>query len=259
MTLSEMHIWFRQFVQQMGMQNTRAILPEQIDLVINTSITDITNQLIQAHIGLTNDRIITDNSKIGQINAFGTLYEVTEALISDYFGGHKQEGDYKVYSSSFSSLNINYLFFTNLDINYSIDPNGLKVTNYFPIRIIDDIYLADTLNDFILKPRLRSPIAVINNKKINIYIDAEHNISNLEPNKVRISYVRKPAKVQYRQDLGQSNIDCDLPEYLHIDVLKHAADLWRIAVTGALNSANQQNQVNQQEAARNNYRTGDNS
>lgn len=256
MNLSEMHIWFRQFVQQMGMQNTRAILPEQIDLVINTSITDITNQLIQAHIGLTNDRIITDNSKIGQINAFGTLYKVAEVLVTDYFGNFKQEGDYRIYKSSFSSLNIDYLFFTNLDINYVV---GSKVTNYFPVRIIDDIYLADTLNDFILRPKLRSPIAVINNKNINIYVDAEHNIYDLEANKVRISYVSKPVKVQYRQDFGQANIDCDLPEYLHIDILKHAADLWRMSITGALSSANQQEQVNQQEAARNNYRVGDNS
>ena len=71
-----MHVWFRQYAQQMGMQNTRAILPEQIDLVINTSITDVVNQVITQNIGATNDRIITDNSKIGQINALRTLYKV---------------------------------------------------------------------------------------------------------------------------------------------------------------------------------------
>ena len=40
MTISEMHVWFRQYAQQMGMQNVRAILPEQIDNLINTSIKD---------------------------------------------------------------------------------------------------------------------------------------------------------------------------------------------------------------------------
>mgnify|MGYP006955536998 CR=1 FL=1 len=29
-----MHVMFRQYAQQMGMQNVRAILPEQIDLLI---------------------------------------------------------------------------------------------------------------------------------------------------------------------------------------------------------------------------------
>ena len=71
-----MHVWFRQYAQQMGLQNVRAILPEQIDLVINTSITDIVNQIITQNIGATNDRIITDNSKIGQINALRSLYKV---------------------------------------------------------------------------------------------------------------------------------------------------------------------------------------
>ena len=71
-----MHVWFRQYAQQMGMQNNRALLPEQIDLLINTSILDTVNQVIKENIGITNDRVITDNSKIGQINALRTLYKV---------------------------------------------------------------------------------------------------------------------------------------------------------------------------------------
>ena len=60
MNIAEMHVWFRQYAQQMGLQNVRAILPEQIDLVINTSITDIVNQIITQNIGITSDRIIND-------------------------------------------------------------------------------------------------------------------------------------------------------------------------------------------------------
>ena len=81
MNIAEMHVYFRQYAQQMGMQNVRAILPEQIDLLINTSISDTVNQLIQQNIGITNDRVITDNSKIGQINAFRTLYSVAELMV----------------------------------------------------------------------------------------------------------------------------------------------------------------------------------
>lgn len=82
MTIEEMHVWFRQNAQQMGLQNVRAILPEQIDLLLNTSIYDTVNQIIQQNIGITNDRIITDNSKIGQINALRTLYKVKEVAIT---------------------------------------------------------------------------------------------------------------------------------------------------------------------------------
>ena len=69
MTAPEMHVMFRHYAQQMGMQNVRAILPEQIDLLLNTSTMDTVNEIIKQNIGITNDRIITDNSKIGQINA----------------------------------------------------------------------------------------------------------------------------------------------------------------------------------------------
>ena len=47
MNIAEMHVWFRQYAQQMGMQNVRAILPEQIDVFINTSISDLVNQLVR--------------------------------------------------------------------------------------------------------------------------------------------------------------------------------------------------------------------
>ncbi len=46
MDISEMHKMFRQYTQQMGMQNVRAILPEQIDLLINNSISDTFNRAI---------------------------------------------------------------------------------------------------------------------------------------------------------------------------------------------------------------------
>ena len=37
------------------------------------------------------------------------------------------------------------------------------VSRLFPIRIIDDSYLADVLNDWVLAPRMRTPVMVIYN------------------------------------------------------------------------------------------------
>ena len=73
MDIQEMHVMFRQYAQQMGMQNVRAILPEQIDLLINNSINDTINQIVTQNIGITNDRVITDNSKLNQVNALKSL------------------------------------------------------------------------------------------------------------------------------------------------------------------------------------------
>ena len=279
MTIAEMHVWFRQYAQQMGMQNVRAILPEQIDLLINSSITDTINQIITQNIGVTNDRIITDNSKIGQINALRSLYKVkivqalpitgsSSSVRTPFVKGEETHilrmyADIKTFDNggSESTGKFDYLYLVDLSINYSdlSSSSGTPsiVTNYFPVRLIDDAYLADTLNDFVLRPRLRTPVAVLYNDQLDIYID---NLTsgklpeNLNPYKLRVSYIAKPAVVKYESDLGGIDIDCNLPEYMHVDILKHAVDLYRIAISGALNASQQAEQNQQRENTRNNYR-----
>lgn len=421
MTTPEMHVMFRQYAQQMGMQNVRAILPEQIDLLLNTSIMDITNQVIKENIGITNDRVITDNSKIGQINALRSLYHVhyiemspvpsqleekrtfsfsaadrnTGRMTTDFkrvsdnnllpeymflvdfslnykkvINGQGYNGktgisikgtynvltpqgcitaseDYLIKNSSLTTdviievysvdserfvnlkfvvdtsvtnnprlkctsegyttyflgvegTNSKYSFyggkhyvltktFTDGDTDYNdgiiynpvvinssvltseyvapaFETDGVE-TNYFPVRLIDDAYLADTLNDFVLKNRLRSPILVTYNNNSNknvfdLYIDKFSKTTEdryvleggLIPYMLRMSYIGKPVKVKYGEDIGQENVDCDLPEYMHVDIVKHAVDLYRVALNGSMMAAKQQEQNASQENVRNNYR-----
>ena len=246
MATPEMHVMFRQYAQQMGMQNNRAILPEQIDLLINTSIMDSVNEIIKQNIGITNDRVITDNSKIGQINALRSLYRVS---ILDMFPTNKDDRYFGFSASdrysgrmSTSSKNIvkdipNYMFLVDFSLNYkqtsnigcdgsdtqytppAFKPDGL-ITNFFPVRIIDDSFLADTLNDFILKPRLRSPIIVTYNNGadnvFDLYIDkfikdasnsTYYLADRLLPYQLRMSYIAKPAAVAYKEDIGGTNED----------------------------------------------------
>lgn len=281
MTISEMHVWFRQYAQQMGMQNVRAILPEQIDLLINSSITDTINQVITQNIGITNDRVITDNSKIGQINALRSLYKVKivqaipgngpSSTTTTPFVRGEETNTFRMYADikNFDSKTVgdqsiatfDYLYLVDLSINYSNLNTSREMpsilTNYFPVRLIDDAYLADTINDFVLRPRLRTPIAVIYNNQLDIYIDnlvSNKLPENLNPYKLRVSYIAKPAIVAYKSDLGGEDVNCDLPEYMHVDILKHAVDLYRIAISGSLHAAQQQEQAAQQENMRNNYR-----
>lgn len=279
MNIQEMHVWFRQYAQQMGMQNVRAILPEQIDLLINSSITDTINQIITQNIGITNDRVITDNSKLGQINALRSLYNVilvnanpvsntSEQNVANPFvrGEETQIFTIKADINNFGT-DFKYLYLVDLSINYKTKENSSSIigenfnsiiTNYFPVRLIDDAYLADTINDFVLKPRLRTPVAVVYNNKLDIYINDATLLglpNNLNPYKLRVSYIAKPAVVAYKQDLGGTNVDCDLPEYMHVDILKHAVDLYRISISGSLSTAQQQAQTQQQENVRNNART----
>ena len=140
-------------------------------------------------------------------------------------------------------------------------------TRWFPIRIIDDAFLSDVLNDWVLSPRMRTPVMVVyavdnDNEKSTFEIYVGENdgsgISTVAASKyvgqIRCSYIKKPAEVRYLSDIGGTNVNSDLPEQLQIPMLKHAVDLYRASIQGSL-FANQQNgQEQQRENVRNNAR-----
>lgn len=325
MNTPEMHVWFRQYAQQMGMQNTRAILPEQIDVFINTSTSDTVDEIINANVGTTNDRIITDNAKLANINALRTLYKVDTLDLYDV----ETLKEYKNEPYTFTSERItNAMYFVDFSVRYATDDvdssayylkykdyfnepvsdrkltaeeikliqanenttfteankqalisvyetyikswlktNKKDLSRWFPIRIIDDSYLADVLNDWILAPRLRTPVMVVYgldnsvlDSKFEVYFGDNDNkslktiLSSKRPVQIRCSYIKKPNQVRYLSDIGGTNIDSDLPEQLHIPMLKHAVDLYRASIQGATMSEQRNQQANQQELARNNQR-----
>lgn len=346
MLIKDMHIWFRQYAQQMGMQNVRAILPEQIDTFINTSIPDTIAEVIKGSVDATNDRIITDNAKLASINALRTLYKVKEVTI-----GGKKVSAYKFNPFTFDSTVVdNPLYFVDFNIRYSninlqlyysqistaklvlaaITDKGLsdadylnlldnedflnsktvvssykaflqslhrevpdevntvaefktlvndvedaysstvEYTRWFPIRIIDDSYLADVLNDYVLAPRMRSPIMVVygvqdnkDDSRFDVYVGENQtaDIRTIADKKyiadIRCSYIKIPNKVKYVSDITgneEDDVHCDLPEQLQIPMLKHAVDLYRISIAGSLMTANANARQNQQEEVRNNRR-----
>ena len=254
MDLNEMHVWFRQYAQQMGMQNVRAILPEQIDVLINTSISDYVNELVRTNIGLTNDRVITDNAKLGQINALRTLMDDDDIPFDNGPFTRVNSPDWQFAYNGFINGITNLMYLVDLSIRYEFDNSG-NITSWYPVRIIENMYLADTLQDFILKPRFRSPIATISGGNLNLYIGEGPKGISITPNVLHVDFLKYPQKVQYRQDIpGQTNVDCDLPDYMHVDILKHAVDLYRVAVQGSLYANQQQQQAQQREIGRNNVR-----
>lgn len=325
MNTTEMHVWFRQYAQQMGMQNTRAILPEQIDVFINTSTSDTIDEIINTNVGTTNDRIITDNAKLANINALRTLYKVDTLDLYDV----ETLEEYKNEPYTFTSERVtNAMYFVDFSVRYATDDvdssayylkykdyfnepvsnreltaeeikliqagenttfteankqalisvyetyikswlktNKKDLSRWFPIRIIDDSYLADVLNDWILAPRLRTPVMVVYglddsilDSKFEVYFGDNDNkslktiLSSKRPVQIRCSYIKKPNQVKYLSDIGLDNVDSDLPEQLHIPMLKHAVDLYRASIQGATMSEQRNQQANQQELARNNQR-----
>jgi hypothetical protein len=293
MTTAEMHQMFRNYAQQMGMQNVRAILPSQIDLLLNNSISDTVNQVIAQNIGSTSDRVITDNSKLNQVNALKSLYKVWKAKVQlptaktnyiasyilplDNFGIASEaknttikKGD-NVYATPGSADDgkpnkIEYFFLVDLNIDYVKTEGGSSfTTNIFPIRLVDDQYLADVVNDFVMAPSLRSPVATIHDNTIELYIDKpDANTKStpnaykfgdgLEVNEIRLSYIGKPGIVKFNEDIGGTDVDCELPESMHVDIVKHAVDLYRTALNGSIVGAQSAQQQQQRENVRNNAR-----
>jgi hypothetical protein len=293
MTTAEMHQMFRNYAQQMGMQNVRAILPSQIDLLLNNSISDTVNQVIAQNIGSTSDRVITDNSKLNQVNALKSLYKVWKAKVQlptaktnyiasytlplDNFGIASEAKDTKikkgdnVYATP-GSVNdgkpnkIEYFFLVDLSIDYIKAEHGSSfITNIFPIRLADDQYLADVVNDFVMAPSLRSPVATVHDNTIELYIDKPDDNTKttpdaykfgggLEVNEIRLSYIAKPGIVKFNEDIGGIDVDCELPESMHVDIVKHAVDLYRTALNGGIVGAQGANQQQQRENVRNNVR-----
>lgn len=275
MDISEMHQMFRQYAQQMGIQNVRAILPEQIDLIINNSISDTINQVITQNIGITNDRVISDASKLNQVNALKSLYKVWKGSIADVTIKGKEKTSYIISfqlplnnfktTGSYtddgnSSTAISFLYMVDLSINYK---KSDFVTNVFPVRIVDDQFVADVVNDFVLAPTMRSPVASIHDNLVELYIDkADAKPENSQPftfkgvsiNELRLSYIAKPAVVRFAEDVNGTNVNCDLPEYMHVDIVKHAVELYQLAKSGSLAAAQQAQQNQQREQVVNNYR-----
>lgn len=368
MNIVEMHVWFRQYAQQMGMQNVRAILPEQIDNLINTSTLDVIDELVHNNVGTTNDRVISDNAKLSTVNALRTLYKVKTVPIglervtsftnnpirfnSDLFPNslyfvdfaikysdnsnvyeqlYNGYDNYKYALDLYNKLKVktnkaqNYNVFINFSTAFNafvswIDSNNLNIphsgsdsdigeyidltssadsitleegpftafvettfknfvetvseetvklydgTRLFPIRVINEAYLADILNDYVLAPRVRTPIMAIysddntETSAFEVYLGENDDeaiagaVKNLYVYQIRCSYIKKPNKVRYVSDLGGSNVNSDLPEQLQIPMLKHAVDLYRSSIRGDMFAAQQANQNQQQELVRNNAR-----
>lgn len=258
-----MHEYFRQYGQQMGMQRVRFIESKQIDMLLNTAINDIVLQIIRETLNISTDKIAIDNAKLPQLNALESLYKVEEVNLLDSsspFSYLENNDDFAVFK-----LNDNYnrtkaMLYYSYSINYcKCDTSNIGgwisgitpvknvydsyISRYFDCRLIEDSYLSKTLNDSILKPKLESPIININlikDNKLNIelYFTKLNRTTGLfngalSPYKLRLSYISYPNKVKYISNESSENINCDLPDYMHIDFIKRAVDLYRVSVTNS--------------------------
>lgn len=223
MTIEEMHIMFRELGQQMGIQTTRAIFSEDIDICINLAIDAKARSIIQSNIGMSFDsKVVRDNTKLSPLNGLYTLYTTGVIEGTDISGKGNR---FSPFNLNIDSSNV-YLY-TGFDCVYS----EIDVVR---CRIIERESIYDVFDDVCSRPSKRHPVVTIEGNDTNLILNiyTGTNQTFVKPDKLIYSYIRKPATVKYDEDNPINNINCDLPEFLHNDIVMLAIEFYIKSLAG---------------------------
>lgn len=216
MNIEEMHVTFRELAQQMGMQTVRAILVEDIDICLNAAITQLTKELVIANIGpiAYNDKVVRQNVSISPINGLRTLYR--KANINE--GQIKGDGtEVKPYKTFIDSKDI--MLYTSFKVSY--DNSTL-----YDCRLIESENIGQTLRDFCNRAAKDAPVCTITGDTTGIELEIiTGRKTGNKPKLVQYNYIKQPATVYY-DEAKRKHVDCDLPEYLHMDIVQRGVTIY---------------------------------
>lgn len=214
MTIQEMHQTFRVFAQQMGMQLVRAILPEEIDVYLNSAIIEKVREVVFTNTNVVfNDRISIQDNSISPINYIRTLYKQKELSLTDKS------------NDVFIRENDDIMFYTYISLVYSGDDI------IYGARLIEPDKLHSTLRDFCNGASFDYPIVSIYNTNGQEVIKTFTGGKEVE--RLIINYIANPIKVSYKE-----NINCDLPEYTHNDIVQLACQKYFVSVGSTTHDVN---------------------
>lgn len=214
MTIGEMHVMFRQLAQQMGMQTIRAILPSEIDACINIAINDVIKKLIAENLGSAgNEQVTIYNARVGQINGLSTLSKrlsLTAPIKSN------QRNCYTTYVPLDTVM-----YITAVEIGYE------GTNSFYDARVTQAELLGRTLEDYCNAPTYKSPVVVFLGQvdRVDVEIYSSSTGNGLIPTKANAVIISKPAVVMY-SDVEGDGVNCDMPDYMHIDIVKAAAEIY---------------------------------
>lgn len=208
MTIEEMHVMFREVAQQMGLQTVRAIFSENIDICLNNAIIAKTRNLLAENIG----NIPTNKAKqigVSPLNSLRTLYK--EGIINaDNINGEGTE----INPFTFNIDTTEIMLITSFKLYYD--------TKLYECRIIENEELSDTLRDFCNRASKTYPIVTAFGTENEINIQLYNGNDKTKPKQIKYSYIKLPNTVVYDEEYGDNNINCDLPIYLHNDIVNDA-------------------------------------
>lgn len=262
MNIQEMHNTFRVFGQQMGLQLNRGILPESIDAYINNAITErVRAELFSGVHTALQENAGVQATTMSTINSLRTLYK-SYRIRNDFTLEDRHVGtQYLMYLysgiNSYHILNIptypikeslNNIITPMMYLGFSVEYDDNSLGNPTSCRLIGADVLETTLRDYCNGASKDSPIAVLLNgdeghDQLHLYINSKNTIVKY----LNIKYVKTPNVVKYDIDINKC-VNCDLPEYLHFDIVENAVMKFykSLGVGFAQQNQNQKNQyVNQ--------------
>ena len=213
MTIQEMHTAFRVMGQQMGLQNMRNILPAEIDVFLNAAIVDETRKAILSNVNTAfKDKVTVQKNTVSPINFVRTLYAVKYVDTEN--------------SNEFDMDEDDVMYFTSIFVKYDI------TGKLYNCRLIEPDELANTLNDYCNGASFDYPIvsmSVWGTQKSWVIYNNNEKIATM----AIVNYIKKPTIVSYN-----NNVDCDLPEYTHQQIVESAINKFFNSLNNTSQSVN---------------------
>lgn len=211
MDINKMHTVFRTHGQQMGMQLIRAILPESIDVYINDAINEKARSIVKDNASIAfQDKVAVQHNPISPINSLRTLYKNHPIDIEP-----KLEND----EGYIIDLDIErVMYYTSFSVNYA---NGKKRIG---CRLIEGDDLYDTMRDYCNRASWDDPIISMfsnddDSEYVELYTDDNFRIATT----LNVKFIQLPDVVKWDKD-PTKRVDCNLPEYLHDEIVKLAVN-----------------------------------
>ena len=208
-----MHIMFRELAQQMGQQTVRAVFPEDIDNCINLAIINKVKSILTSNVGVNfSDKTAKQNTNISPVNALRTLYSHSD--VANIQGNGVEIDPYRVVIN-----NNKVMVYTQFYVGYK------GSDKLYSCRLIDNDRLIQTLHDFCSRASKTAPIVVMFADNVDTIVNVYTGKNKTKPNLLRYGYIKQPDKVVY-SDTESERVDCNLPEYLHEEIVKDAIGIY---------------------------------
>lgn len=238
MTIREMHKRFRTIGQAKGLQLVRAVLPESIDEYLNAAMIEKCRSVILNNTSTQiQGKLTNSDNPMSPYNALRTLFREERFTPSK-----NPTGEYYVVNRNHHKKEVLHYLAVAIEYggrkNIVTDKHEVKNDVLFsesprryPCRIIEPDKIYYILNDFCSAPSKEYPCCVIdstNNPNRPIEFQLYTALNPIY--QVYISWIDMPIMMFYDTSNSGNDVDCELPDYLHDEIVEMAVNKYFTSV-----------------------------